>query len=176
MQDARTDRFEAALARWVAALNSFGEAAAVDAAIAPEMAIDRYGFFNNHGRLVERIVGRRDVGRWLALTPREVLFDLPAPIEVVDTPQGPMGEADFRVQAPDLTNIGRWEFRLAEDGRLAWLAHHPGEIDDPVAENLPAGEERWGNAGCAVGHGHGHGHDHDHDHGHDHHHGRDDDR
>jgi len=164
MQDARNDRFGAALQRWVDSLNTFGEPAVVDAAVAPDVVIHRYGFATQKGQLVEHIVGRDDAGKWCSLSPRSAVFDLPEPVRVVDTDDGPMGVAAFRVKVPDLTNNGRWEFRLADDGRLAWLAHHPGEIEDAVEEHLPMGD-RWGAHACEVD-AHEHGHDHDHD-GHD---------
>lgn len=189
MDDARLALHEEAITRWIAALNRFGDPAAVTAAVTDDVVVERFGFYDHAGRLVEVLRGPRVVGRWMAMSPPDTLFDLPAPLALDETPEGLVGVATFRVQLPDFDNRGRWRFRLAPDGRIASLAHHPGEIDDAAPERIP--EEMQGQwqarfeddpegfaalgtpgATCAHGdHGHEHGPGCEHDHGHDHGHG-----
>jgi len=135
MSDTSEAMFGAALGRWVKALNAQGLARLVEAAVAPDALVERYGYGPDAGRLVELIEGRESVRRWAALTPSAVSFALAGPVSVVPEPEGPVGEARYRLAALDFVNGGAWRFRLDAGGRIAWLRHMPDDIEGAVREH-----------------------------------------
>lgn len=121
----------AALLRWVEALNQPHEAGArVEAAFAPAGAVERYGVWEQAGQLVERFEGHAAITAWLGRSPEGIRFWLDSPVEA----RGAAGEQEVRYAYGfgEWMHGGAWRFRLAEDGRLAWLAHLPDVLDDRI--------------------------------------------
>lgn len=127
-------RFEAAIRRWAALLNGFGRPDDVAAALSDDALVERYGFGPNRGRLVERIHGPEHVRRWADMSPREARFELTSEVEVEVDDDGTIGHAGYRITVPLFENFGRWSFRLADDGRIRWLAHVPNDIEESHPE------------------------------------------
>lgn len=178
--DMRSHRSEYAIENWVTALNTRGaEARArIEAAAHPDIEVVRFGFGANKGCIVETIRGFEGVAGWFALTPDIIDFELNGTVTVDDSG---CAMVDYKVIAGDFVNGGTWQFRLHDDGRIAWLAHRPKEIEEAVEE----GSFRLGRAdaqgatscghpahhhhgqaeqlGASLGHLHHHG-EHHHDH------------
>lgn len=118
----------AALERWIAALNGRGDRAATEAALAPEVCIERHApaprAALGTGAPLEVFTGYDEVGRWLARSPQEAVFALASAARI----NGALVEVDYSITAGDFHNGGKWRVRL--DGeRLAWIAHHPAALE-----------------------------------------------
>jgi hypothetical protein len=77
----------------------------------------------------QAFAGRDEVARWFARTPPIARFGLagaPWP-----EPDGAWGVA-YTMDADDFHNGGIWIARLAADGRIAALAHHPFALRAPA--------------------------------------------
>ena len=114
---------QAALQRFVDALNRPGDGAVLAAAVADEIRIDRHapGAFGA-APIVESFTGVAEVARWLARTPPETAFSLAGPA----APEAGGGwRVEYAIDAGEFHNGGIWVARLAGDGRIAFLSHHP---------------------------------------------------
>jgi hypothetical protein len=123
----------AAFQRFVDALNQSRDEAMLRAAVTDDVRIDRYRPGEPGATTVaEAFAGFAEVVRWFARTPVVVRFSLAGP---------PAREADgawrveYAIDAGEFHNGGIWLARLAADGRIAILAHHPfalrGEAERP---------------------------------------------
>ncbi|MCK6508017.1 hypothetical protein L6R53_32405 [Myxococcota bacterium] len=151
-----------ALDRWLRALHGFGDLALVQAAVAAQGQVDRFGWDASRGLVVERFQGPAQVAAWCARTPRNVTF------AVVDGPRPEDGapgdwQARYEVRIGDYRNQGTWRFRLDAEGRILHLEHQPDDLPLDWRDGLPAGKS-LGPPGpprphaADAGHAHAHGH------------------
>lgn len=122
------DPWGAAFQRFVDALNRPRDAAVLSAAVAADVRIDRHGPGERGvAPVAETFTGIAEVARWLARTPPVATFALAgAPWhEAGDT----WGVA-YAIRAGEFHNGGIWLARLAADGRIAYLSHHPFALRD----------------------------------------------
>lgn len=119
-----SDAASAAFQRFVDALNRPRDAAVLGAAVTDEVRIDRHGPGERGvAPIAEAFAGITEVARWLARTPPVATFALagtPWPDAGADT----WGVA-YAIHAGEFHNGGIWIARLAGDGRIASLSHHP---------------------------------------------------
>ncbi len=116
---------QAMLARWLVALNHRGQGVA--AAVADQVAVQRFGFHYQRGELVEELHGPTEVAQWLARTAPVVRFELD-PGEPVQTGPGAW-QVRYVVSAPDdFLGGGLWDIRLDDHGLLRYLGHHPDDL------------------------------------------------
>lgn len=122
------DAAGAAFQRFVAALNLPRDAAVLSAAVADDVWIDRHGPGERGvAPVAEAFTGIAEVARWLARTPPVATFALAG----AAWPEA--GEAwgiEYAIRAGELHNGGIWLARLAADGRIAYLSHHPFALRD----------------------------------------------
>ena len=117
---------EAALLRWLAALNRPDVVALIGAAVGEEIDIWRHGNYGQRGEIVERFSGLQEVIGWFARCPTGVDFQLAeGPIAASDG----AWQAHYKLHMTDFEGGGVWRFRLAPDGRIAWLEHMADELD-----------------------------------------------
>lgn len=156
----RLNRYESAIRRWVDALNERGPRALVEAAVHPEIRVERYGFGDHLGVLMQTIQGTTGVTEWFGISPVQVQFEVAGPVELEQaespesTPKGSptsgtendaegVAKVRYQVSAVGFTNGGTWRYRISEDGRIVWLAHHPDDLADAVQErDVRTGENR----------------------------------
>ena len=143
---------EAALAafqRLVDALNCARDPALLRAAFADDIALARHAPGERGiAPLVESFTGIAEVERWFARTPPAVQFSLTgAPWSApdddrADDPDDPAGDRsaarggdrwgiEYAYDAGDFHHGGAWIARLACDGRIAQLSHHPFALREP---------------------------------------------
>lgn len=120
----------AAFQRLVDALNRARDPALLRAAFADDIALARHAPGERGvAPLAESFTGIAEVERWFSRTPPAVQFSLAgAP--------WPASESDrwgieYAYDAGDFHNGGIWIARLACDGRLAQLSHHPFALREP---------------------------------------------
>lgn len=157
-----------ALDRWLQALHGFGDLALVQAAVAEQGQVERFGWDSSRGLRVERFQGPEQVAAWCARTPTNVRFVI-ASAPRPDEDAAGWWLARYEVQIGDYRNQGTWRFALDEAGRLLHLEHQPDDLPLQWREGLPPGKT-LGPPGPPHGHGHDHAHDHDHAHANDHDH------
>ncbi len=127
---------DAALAAWLRALETCGEAGSVGAAVEPNVEIARASGLGRHaGQVVEVISGADNVARWLALTPPSLRFSLDGPPRVSDADEH-LWEVDYAVEADDFRNGGTWSLRLGPHGRIAFLRHVPRPLGEAAADEV----------------------------------------
>ena len=138
----RLSRYESAIRRWVDALNERGARVFVEAAVHPEVRVERYGFGENLGSLMQVIEGTSGVTEWFGLTPKSIQFEIVGPVmfESLESSrsagqEGPQGSDDgsisrvrYQVSTVGFANGGTWRFELADDDRIAWLEHRPDDL------------------------------------------------
>ncbi|MCA9516898.1 MAG: hypothetical protein KC635_18275 [Myxococcales bacterium] len=147
---------ETAAGRFAAMLTARGAADAVALALADDCRLERFGNYENTGKVVEILDGAAAIGTWGGTTPAETVFALASPLTL--DADGATGVVRYRVAVGrDFENHGTWRLRLAGDGRIAWISHQADQLED-------AGD------GDHEHHHHGQHHDHEHDHAHDHEH------
>jgi hypothetical protein len=113
----------AAFQRWVDALNRPRDGAALSAAVVDQIQVERHGpGARGAVPVVEVFTGVGEVARWFARTPAEVCFSL-AGVAWPDA-DGACG-VEYAIDAGEFHNGGIWIARLAHDGRITWLSHHP---------------------------------------------------
>ena len=122
-----------ALHHWVDALNDRTPASLAQA-VSTNIHIRRFGFGSKAGQLVEEIGGTKRVAAWIALTPPVARFTLLSE-PTVDSADALLFHAHYRLNAGDFVGGGVWRFRLDAAGRIAWLEHHPDDLEDPVEES-----------------------------------------
>lgn len=89
--------------------------------------------------VVEVFTGVAEVARWFARTPPEVCFSLAA--AAWPDAEGACG-IEYAIDAGEFHNGGIWIARLAGDGRIAWLSHHPFALREDRGED--GGDEPTG--------------------------------
>lgn len=126
-----------AFQRFVEALNRAREPHALRAAVIDDIQIDRHAptarsALREVGAapVAESFAGIAEVERWLARTPPAVRFGLTG----AAWPDGDAWGIEYTIDAGEFHNGGIWRARLAADGRIAFLSHHPFALrDEPDA-------------------------------------------
>ena len=113
-----------ALQRWLLALNTQGELAAVREAVEPDCELLRFGWGADAERVQERFVGTEAVASWLRRSPQGTVFQL----EGEPSAAGERWEQRYRVQIGEFQNQGRWLLSLGPEGRIARLEHRPQDL------------------------------------------------
>jgi hypothetical protein len=124
----------AAFQRLSDALNRPREAALLRAAVTDDVRIDRHAPGDGAAPVAESFTGIAEVERWFSRTPPGVQFGL-AGTAALDAgePGGAAGERwtiEYTIAAGEFHNGGIWLARLAGDGRIAQLSHHPFPLRD----------------------------------------------
>jgi hypothetical protein len=126
-----TEPATAAFQRFVDALNQSRDEGLLRAAVTDDVRIDRYRPGEPGATTIaEAFTGVAEVASWFARTPLVVSFSLagsPAP-----EPDGAW-RIEYAISAGEFHNGGLWLARLAADGRIAALAHHPFALGDEAA-------------------------------------------
>lgn len=136
-----------AFQHWIEALNAGGDEVQARAALTDGIVIERYGFHDRRGQVVERIEGLADARHWLAMTrPVCRFFLVDGSVQVA----GGLVAARYRLTAPiehpedgdAFVGGGTWQARLSDDGRIAWLRHEPDDLDERWGMPVPEAEHR----------------------------------
>jgi hypothetical protein len=121
--DVTADPWGAAFQRFVEALNHPRDAAVLGAAVTDDVRIERHGpGQRGTAPIAETFTGLAEVARWVARTPSAASFSL-AGAAAPDA--GDTWSVEYAIDAGDFHNGGIWLARLAGDGRIAFLSHHP---------------------------------------------------
>jgi hypothetical protein len=114
---------QAAFARFIAALHHPRDAEVLAAAVSEAIELHRHvpGERGVITAVAESFVGRDQVAGWLARTPPVVRFSLAGPVTGIDD----LWLVAYAIDAGEFHNGGLWRARLAPDGRIAFLSHHP---------------------------------------------------
>lgn len=136
------EQYRAALDLWVVALNGRGEKDLVEAAVDENAQVERFGFRERSGRLAETFVGAKSVAEWMTRTPEGTVFGVEGPVSVSEQDGVLVGAARYKLEVKYFTGGGHWSFRLAPDGRIAWLAHEPDDVDDD-SDKWRAEMDQW---------------------------------
>jgi hypothetical protein len=125
---------QAAFARFIDALHHPRDAAVVAAAVTEDVHIDRHapGARGAITAIAESFTGRVAVAGWLARTPPVVRFSLAGPAALADD----LWTLEYAIDAGEFHNGGLWRARLAADGRVAFLSHHPFALADDRAPTV----------------------------------------
>jgi len=116
--------------RFVDALNRPRDAEVLRAAVTDDVRIDRHGPGERGiAPVAETFVGITEVAGWLARMPPVITFARAGTV----WPDG--GDAwgsayDYATHDGAFRHGGIWVARLAEDGRIAFLSHHPFALRD----------------------------------------------
>lgn len=122
------DAADPAFQRLVAALNLPRDAKVLSAAVADDVRIDRHSpGERGTAPVAETFTGIAEVARWLARTPPVATFAL-AGAAWLDA--GDTWGVEYAIRSGEFHNGGIWLARLAEDGRIAFLSHHPFALHD----------------------------------------------
>ena len=125
--------------RFVDALNRPRDGAVLSAAVADDVRIDRHGPVGRGAPgpapLVETFTGVAEVARWLARTPPVAAFALAG---VAHPDGGDVWAVEYKIRAGEFRNGGVWRARLAGDGRIAFLSHHPFALGEPPSDAADA--------------------------------------
>ena len=125
-----TDAVGAAFQRFVDALNHPRDAKALRAAVTDDVRIDRHGpGERGTAPVAETFTGIAEVARWLARMPPVIAF-APAGAGWSDGADTWAIEYQYATHDGAFRNGGIWVARLAEDGRIAFLSHHPFALRD----------------------------------------------
>jgi hypothetical protein len=121
------DAANAAFQRFVDALNRPRDAAVLGVAVADNVQIDRHAPGERGvAAVAETFTGIAEVARWLARTPLVATFALAGP----PWPEADTWGVEYAIVAGEFHNGGIWIARLAGDGRIAFLSHHPSALRD----------------------------------------------
>ena len=125
---------DAAFQRFVDALNHSRDEAVLRAAVTDDIRIERHRPGDRGtAPVAETFTGIAEVARWLARTPLVVVFSLAGAARPdIDGAWA----VEYAITAGEFHNGGVWIARLADDGRLAVLSHHPFALRD-VAVSIP---------------------------------------
>ena len=151
-----------AAARWVDAVNAPRGVNRLAEACVATMVVERMGVFNKQNTLAEMFRGTAEVSRWLNRLPDGIYFELAGGPEPAPKAGADVRSVRYLYRIPELqfTHGGEWLMRLGDDGRLAWLRHHP----DPLSDEMSAGGHDHGGHEHSGDEQSGHGDD---EHGHD---------
>ena len=120
------DPWSAAFQRFADALNHPRDAAVLSAAVADDVRIERHGpGERGTAPVAETFTGIAEAARWVARTPPATVFSLAG----TAAPDASSGDdawmIEYAIAAGEFHNGGLWVARLAGDGRIALLSHHP---------------------------------------------------
>lgn len=119
----------AAFQRFADALNHSRDPARLAAAVRDDVRVDRYRAGDRAtAALADTFAGAAAVARWFGHTPATSRFRLagaPRP-----EPDGAW-LVEYAIDDGAFHNGGLWLAQLADDGRIAYLAHHPFALRDP---------------------------------------------
>jgi hypothetical protein len=118
------DPWGPAFQRFVDALNRPRDAAVLSAAVTDDVRIERHApGARGTAQAVETFTGIAEAARWLARTPSVAVFSLAG----AAAPDDAAGASciEYAIDAGEFHNGGIWVARLAVDGRIAFLSHHP---------------------------------------------------
>jgi hypothetical protein len=119
----------AAFQRLVDALNRPLDPALLRAAMADDVRIDRHAPGDRGvAPVAESFTGVAEIERWFARTPPSVRFGLAGAAWA--EPDGDRWGIEYAIDAGEFHNGGVWLARLAGDGRIAFLSHHPFALRD----------------------------------------------
>jgi hypothetical protein len=154
----------AAFERLRDALNAARDPVRLRAAVVDEVQIDRHApGARGAAPRAESFAGVAEVERWLARTPAVVQFALAGAARAEPSDPGDPGApreqwiVEYAYAAEDFHNGGIWVARLAGDGRIAFLSHHPFALRDapPAAPDTPHAHGGIPHAHGGSGHPHG---------------------
>lgn len=116
----RVEHLRAAYQRFVDALNHARDEAVLRRAVTDDVRIDRHAPApeGEAGPVAETFEGFAAAAKWVLRTPAVVTFAL------AGEPRAD-GAIAYALEAEDFKNGGVWRARLADDGRIAFLAHQP---------------------------------------------------
>ena len=119
---------QAAFVRFIAALHHPRDAEVLAAAVTETIELHRHvpGERGAITAIAESFTGRAQVAGWLARTPPVVRFSL----DGAATAEGELWLVAYAIDAGEFHNGGLWRARLAHDGRIALLSHHPFALRD----------------------------------------------
>jgi len=112
----------AAIDRWVEVLNHRGDAAAIEAAIAPRARLLRMGVWDQAGTLAETFLGHAGASDWLSRAPDGVTFWRDGEVE---RDGAFVYSVRYGYRADDFVHGGAWLFEVDGQGRVRWLLHRP---------------------------------------------------
>ena len=122
-----SDPVNAAFQRLVDALNHPRDPALLRAAVTDDIRIDRHAPGDRGAAPVaETLAGLVEVEAWFARTPPIARFGLAG----AAWPDGERWGIEYALDAGEFHNGGIWLARLAGDGRVASLSHHPFALRD----------------------------------------------
>ncbi len=123
-----TDAVGVAFQRFVDALNHPRDAKALSASVTDDVRIDRHSpGERGTAPVAETFTGVAEVARWLARMPPVITFALAG----AGRPDGADSwaiEYEYATHDGAFRNGGIWVARLAADGRIAFLSHHPSAL------------------------------------------------
>jgi len=135
------EHVNAAFQRLVDALNRPRDPALLRAAVTDDVRIDRHAPGDRTAApIAESFTGVAEIERWFARTPPSVRFGLAGAARA--EPEPASGEAwaiEYTIDAGEFHNGGVWLARLAGDGRIAVLSHHPFALRDAGGTPHPHG-------------------------------------
>jgi hypothetical protein len=122
------DVAHAAFRCFIEALNRSRDGAALYAAVLEDIRLERHAPGERGvAPLAETFTGIAEVARWLLRMPLAITFAL-AGAAWADGPE--RWGIEYAYQAGEFHHGGIWIARLAGDGRIAFLAHHPFALRD----------------------------------------------
>jgi hypothetical protein len=120
------DPWDATFQRFVDALNHPRDAAILSAAVTDDVRIERHApGERGSAPAVETFTGIAEAARWLARTPPVAIFSLAGAAAPEAGTAGDSWAIEYAIDAGEFHNGGIWLARLAGDGRIAFLSHHP---------------------------------------------------
>jgi len=130
------DIARAAFQRLVDAFDRPREPALLRAAVTDDIALDRHAPGDRGvAPIAESFTGIAAVEQWFARTPPGVRFALAGDAAPVPAGSGSVDADRWRIEyaydAGDFHHGGIWIARLASDGRIAHLSHHPFALREP---------------------------------------------
>jgi hypothetical protein len=135
-----------AFQRFTDALNRPRDPALLRAAVTDDVRLDRHAPGERAAAPVaESFAGVAEVERWFARMPEGVQFALAGAAWA--EPDGEWG-VEYAYDAGEFHHGGLWIARLAEDGRIARLVHHPFALRDAPG---PPGPHAHGGSGHTHG-------------------------
>lgn len=137
MSTAHKDLGATALRRWVLVVQARGAEGPASDALDDDSVLDRYGWREPRGRLLETLKGVEEIRRWLGVTPQEVQMDAegePQPTE------GGWFEVRYSVRLVDFVNGGLWRFLPSPEGKIRHIEHRPDPLPAEWRKGIPPGK------------------------------------
>ncbi|MBK7757202.1 MAG: hypothetical protein IPO67_13590 [Deltaproteobacteria bacterium] len=137
MSTARKDLSETALRRWELAVQARGAEGAAQEALDDHSVLDRYGWQEPRGRVLEILKGVEEIRRWLSITPVEVTMAAEGDVVVFDDG---WAEVRYSVRLVDYVNGGLWRFLPSDDGKIRHIEHRPDPLPAEWRKGIPPGK------------------------------------